>query len=198
MKYRLSYTTLSRWERGESDTAIASYLGKPHPYPTPVMELGKAKHELWEREIKKTAQIPQELGGGRLRAPITERKHERLIDVGDGHQIELVGVIDLEANGTLYDWKVSIRNVNAFAGSWQKQYYKLLIPEAKRFEFRAYNPILETYGIAVCYLTDKDIDEGLEKVISLSTDFIATLEQMYGSAEKLDLLSKYKPQEAVV
>lgn len=196
--YRLSYTCLSLYERGDFDGSLAAYLGRPHPFPTELMELGKAKHKIWEHYINENLRIPEELGGGRLHGIIrTEKKHERLIELGGNKFIQLVGVIDCEALPIIYDWKITLRNVNAFVKDKQKWYYKLLIPEAERFELRAYNPLLEQIGIAICYLTDKDIDNGLEWIVSLGTDFINLLENMYGTNDKDKLLKIYKPQEII-
>lgn len=175
--YRLSYTTLELWARGETDRAIASYLGKPHPYTHPMLELGKTKHKLWESEVLRTGCMPVELGGQKLKNPEVEKKHIRDLDLGE-RIVQLVGVIDVQDGELLEDHKVSMRSPSAFLSSPQKLYYKLLIPEAKRFEWRVWNPLTQDYGVVWAYLDDSDMDAGLEWVLTYASDFIASYEAM--------------------
>jgi hypothetical protein len=177
--YRLSFTTLQLWSKGETDEAIASYLGRGRMEPTARMQLGKDKHKLWEGEILRTGHIPVELGGQPLRNPIVERKHVRELDYGD-FIIQLVGVLDLEDFPVIYDWKVSMSSPSSWLSSPQKLYYKLLLPEAERFEWRVWNPLTKEYGVVWSYLYREDMDKGLDWVLTYATDFISTYELMVG------------------
>lgn len=178
--WRLSYSTLEMWQQGESDRAIAGFLGKKHPFTTPMLELGRTKHKLWESEVLRTGCIPKELGGQKLNNPIVERKHVRDLILGDGSILQLVGVLDCEDYPIIRDWKVSMRSPSVFLSSHQKYYYKLLIPEAERFEWRVWNPLTKKYGVVYAHLDDTDIDKGLDWVLTVATDFINSYELMIG------------------
>lgn len=177
--YRLSFSTLLLWSKGETDDAIAGYLGKKQSQPTARMELGKDMHKLWEGEILRTGKIPEQLGGKQLNNPIVERKHVRDIDCGD-FTLQLVGIPDCEDYPIVYDWKVSMMSPSAWLSSPQKLYYKLLIPEAERFEWRVWNPLTGSYGVVWAYMYEEDIDKGLDWVMTYATDFISTYELMIG------------------
>lgn len=170
MTTKLSYTILNNWMQGRYEEAIAQYLGKPL-IPTPQMNLGKLKHELWERYIKENKSLPLELGGGELRDPITEQKYGKLIPLGDDN-ILFRGVIDLEYDNILEDFKCGLGEPSAYLNGWQLDAYGLLRPEATEGRFRCFNPYSETYSIGVKYLNSKTAEKALENIITFGSEMI--------------------------
>lgn len=160
---------------GRFEEATAQYLGKPL-IPSPQMELGKLKHSQWESYIKKNKELPSELGGGALRDPITEQKYEKLISLGDKYQILFRGVIDLEDENILTDFKCGISEPGSYLGSWQLDAYKLLRPNAIEGRYRCFNPYKETYSVGVKFLGPKQAEKALENIITFGSEVIQYLE----------------------
>lgn len=170
MTIKLSYTILNNWKQGRFEEAVAQYLGKPI-IATPAMELGKVKHSLWEQYINKTGSLPEELGGGRLTAPITEQKYEKLIPLGK-YNILVRGVIDLEELATITDFKVGLTPPSTYLNGWQLDMYKLLRPEAKVGRIICFNPYTNTYSVGIKFLSSKQAENALENIITYGSELI--------------------------
>lgn len=168
---KLSYSILDAWAHGRWEQAVGNYLGQPLP-ATPELELGKLKHQIWERDIRKAGRIPEELGGGELKAPKIEQKYQKLIPLSDDIQILLRGVPDLTDDTTIYEWKCGRTPAAAYVESMQLDYYKLLLPKLKVGIYRCFNPYDKTYGVGVKYLNQSNAESALEHVITFGGEMI--------------------------
>lgn len=173
MTVKLSYSILNAWMQGRFEESVAQYLGKPFP-ATPQMELGKTKHRIWENHIKLTKTLPQELGGGKLTNPLTERKYEKLIPLGK-YDILFRGVIDLEDENILTDFKCGIGEPGAYLNGWQLDAYKLLRPDAVEGRYRCFNPYTDTFTVGVKYLSEANAEKALENIVTFGSELIEYL-----------------------
>ena len=176
---KLSHSILSAWAKGQSEQAIGYYLGKDLP-ASDAMELGKLNHEIWERYITKNKSLPVELGGGKLRDPITEQKYRKLIPFSDNYQILISGVLDLEDDNVITDFKCGRSEATSYTDSFQMDYYKLLRPDAKTGVYRCWNPYLKKLTIGIRFLSDKDAERALEHIITFGGEMI-----LYLASQKL-------------
>lgn len=177
MTIKLSYSIINTWMQHRYEEAVGQYLGKPFP-ATPQMELGKLKHEIWEGYIKANKSLPQELGGGELINPLTERKYEKLIPLGK-YNILFRGVIDLEhleRGIILEDFKCGLGEPGTYLNGWQLDAYKLLRPNAVEGRYRCFNPYSDTYTVGVKYLSEKNAETALENIVTFGSEIIQYLE----------------------
>lgn len=182
---KLSYSILSAWSSGKWEEAVAMYLGKGLP-PTPAMELGKLKHQIWANHIQKFGTLPPELGGDDLHKPIVEQKWQKIIPVGDKYQILIRGVIDLEDDGVLIDHKCGLSTPASYISGVQLDYYKLLRPEATVGKYICHNPYKcgatcqpdnhTCYSIGIKFLSDENAEHALEHIITFGSEMIEYLE----------------------
>ena len=177
--YRLSFSILDKVRLGYIDEAINMFNRVPLP-ATPAMELGKKYHALWEKQILKTGRIPEMLGGEELTDGWTvEKKLVKRFKLGD-NIVEFVGVYDnYEPNAqqpTLRDWKMSTSSATVYTGSYQHSCYKVLVPDAARFEYRVKHPFIDQLTIAVIHLTDAQRERGLEFIRTYAGEFIQQYE----------------------
>ncbi len=178
--YRLSFSILDKVRLGYIDEAINMFNRVQLP-ATPAMELGKKYHALWEKQILKTGRIPEMLGGEELTDGWTvEKKLVKRFKLGD-NIVEFVGVYDnYEPNNpiaaTLRDWKMSTSSATVYTGSYQHSVYKVLVPEAARFEYRVKHPFIDQLTIAVIHLTDAQRERGLEFIRTYAGEFIQQYE----------------------
>jgi hypothetical protein len=170
MTIKLSYTILNAWKQGRFEEAVAQYLGKPL-IPTPQMELGKLKHELWERYVNENKALPLELGGGKLRDPITEQKYEKRIPLGE-YEILFRGVIDLEDEDVITDYKCGLSEPASYLSGWQLDAYKLLRPTAKLGRYICFNPYSDTYSVGAKFLGPKQAENALEHIITYGSEMV--------------------------
>lgn len=177
MIIKMSYTILNNWMQGRYEEAVANYLGKPI-VSSPAMQLGKLKHEIWQRYIDENKSLPLELGGGKLRDPLTERKYEKLIPLGK-YDILFRGVIDLEHTEKgviLEDFKCGLSESGTYLNGWQLDAYKLLRPDAVEGRYRCFNPYTDTYTVGVKYLSEANAEKALENIITFGSELIQYLE----------------------
>jgi hypothetical protein len=167
---KLSYSILNTWKQARFEEAVAQYLGKPL-IPTPAMELGKVKHKVWEQHINKYQELPEDLGRAQLIAPRAEQKYEKVIPLGK-HQILFRGVIDLEDNDIITDFKCGLGEPAAYLDTWQLDAYKLLRPNAKEGRYICYNPYRDTYKVGVKFLSDLNAELALENIITFGSEMI--------------------------
>lgn len=173
MLIKLSYSILHAWEQGRYEEAVAQYLGKPLP-ATPAMELGKLKHAIWERYVNENKCLPPELGGGVLHDPITERKYEKTLELGE-YTLLIRGVIDLEHDNVLVDYKCGVGTPSTYLSGWQLDLYKWLHPSAKLGKYICFNPYADTYSVGAKFLGDKEAENAVEHLITYGSDMITYL-----------------------
>lgn len=172
---KLSYSILNAWATGNFEGAVGMYLGKDLP-TTPYMELGKTKHTQWENYTNKTGELHPELGGGKLDNPITEKKYSKLIPFSDDYQILIRGIIDLEHNDIITDYKCGRTPPSQYVDGWQLDLYKLLRPNAKLGKYLCFNPYTETATIGVKFLSDHNAERALENILTYGGEIIDYLQ----------------------
>lgn len=182
---KLSHSILSAWASGQYEEAIGMYLGKDLP-ATPAMELGKLKHEIWEKYIIKNGSLPPELGGNKLVEPMTEQKWQKIIPLSDDYQILLRGVIDLEDEDVITDFKCGFSTPTSYLDKVQLDYYKLLRPNATVGQYICHNSYIcdvsckgdehKCYKVGIKFLDDKVAENALEHIITFGSEIIQYLE----------------------
>ena len=172
---KLSYSILNAWASGEWEQAVSYYLGKDFP-ATAQMELGRLKHETWEKEIKRTKEIPQELGGGLLNKPVVEQKYSKIIPLSDEYQILLRGMPDLTDEKTIYEWKTGLTEPAGYIDSFQMAYYRLLLPKVELGIYKCFNPYTKEVKTGIRFLSNKDAEQALEHIITFGSEIIQYLE----------------------
>lgn len=171
---KLSYSILNAWANGHWEGAVSYYLGREIP-ETPAMTLGKLMHQQWEQFINTNKALPDELGGGSLREPITEQKYRKLIPFSDEYQILLSGMPDLSDGETIYEFKCGRTEASNYIDSFQLDYYKLLLPNATLGKYLCWNPYLKQLSIGVKFLTDENAERALEHIITHGGELIEYL-----------------------
>lgn len=182
---KLSHTILGAWSQGKWEDAVSMYLGSGIPV-TPAMELGSLKHKIWENYVEKHKKLPPELGGGELKDPLTERKYQIIIPFSDEYQILLRGVLDLEDNNVITDYKCGFSKPSKYISGTQLDYYKLLRPNATLGRYICHNPYIcdakctpdnhICYEIGVKFLDDEVAEKALEHIITFGGEMIQYLE----------------------
>lgn len=177
--YRLSYSILEKVRAGYIDEAINMFNRVPLP-STPAMELGKKYHALWEKQIKATGRIPEMLGGEVLTEGFSvEVKLVKKFRLGD-NIIEFVGVYDCyEPNApepVLRDWKMTKGSASTYASGYQHCCYKVLVPDAVKFEYRCKHPFIDSLQTAIIHLTPETRQRGLDYIQTYGGEFIQQYE----------------------
>ncbi len=183
---RVSYSILKAWANGDWDRAVAPFVGG-EVEATPEMEEGKRLHNRWERETRKTRKTPAVFGGEELLGQKMEFDTKRVVQLNDW--LTLSGLLDrmdqpawlkLGMRGT--DYKRSKKNAVYWANSEQGSVYQILYPELRVFEFQCFNPYLkegdpDKVTMAICHLTDKTLEFGIEWVLTNASglyDYLVT------------------------
>ncbi len=122
--FRVSFSILEPWSRGDYEEAINRYLRRP-TITTPQMAEGKVLHEQWREYTEKTKKLPEVFGGAELVNPECELKMTCQID----DWIEFVGVIDLLDGHTIHDYKTGGANSLKYISSMQLKCYQFLAIE---------------------------------------------------------------------
>ena len=176
---KLSHSILSNWAMGRQEEAIGQYLGKPYP-ATPAMELGKTWDEIWNEHIIRTNDMPYELSkvAVQLNNPVVQQKYRKTIPFSDDYQILLSGVPDLvHDNGkVIVDFKCGRTRATDYIDGFQLDYYKLLLPDAIRGEYRCWNPYLKSLTIGVKFLDDLNAERALNHILTYGGEMISYLE----------------------
>jgi hypothetical protein len=120
-KLVINFSTLNPWSKGLIDRAITSYY-KNDDAPTDALLDGRALHEMWEREIKRTGKL--KIGGSVItfKKPITEY----YIQLPYNEFIDVRGTIDCIDGDTIYEWKSGKTKASDFAGTMQIPFYFML------------------------------------------------------------------------
>lgn len=178
---RVSYSILSQWARGDSESmqrAIDIYLRKPFT-PTRQMEEGSRYHKEWENEAKQTNKLPKVFGARDFTKPQFEIK--KAINLGDTNPdyawLQLVGVLDVLDGILGIDYKTGVMASQFYANSYQHKLYQILFPEMKRFEYHAYNQYTGETTMSICHLSQETLEDGLNFLLTQAGSFRAYLEQ---------------------
>lgn len=172
---KLSYSILKAWSMGRYEEAVGMYLGKPFP-ATPEMELGKLKHQLWERHIRKYNTLPPELGGDQLVDPQPEVKRQLIIPFSEKIQILLRGVPDCPDGGICYEFKCGMTEAVSYVEDMQLPFYKLLVPKIHTGIYKCYNPYTGRHTTGVVFLDESTVDKALEFIITHGGEMIDYLQ----------------------
>lgn len=173
--FRASYTVLSIWESGDVTLAMDTYY-KVSKYSSPAMEFGKNWHKRIEKEIQATKKLPIIFGATPLKDPVAEEKIELMLD----DWLQLVGVIDLYDDHTIYDWKTGVTSSEQWANSMQPLVYQLLKPEATRFEIHHFNQYTDEVDMSVGHLTLGTAQKAYDWVLKNSTEMFQFLKNYGG------------------
>jgi len=180
MKLKISYSVITIWLRGDINGVIEALNGhwsKPNEY----MQYGIEKHKEWELEVIQTGRLPKVFGGNMEQEPLKNFRVEQYKRVQLLDWLWLSGIIDLQEgeNGEIItDYKTGRGRASSYVNSLQVPIYHILSPEAKIFRFLCYNQYDETVTSSFVHLTNKSMDIGIEKVVSIACDIRATLEQL--------------------
>jgi hypothetical protein len=169
--FRASYSILSAWASGDFERAISAYY-KEEVETTQQMKDGKAFHEKWEKEGKKTGKLPKVFGDLKFLHPQFEIKKARVLN----NWLELVGVLDVKDGEMAIDYKTGVTDAQTYANSYQHKVYQILFPELKRFEYYHYNQYTDKADMAIVYLNDKTLGEGVEWVVTQASEMKAYLD----------------------
>lgn len=163
---RVSYSILNSWAHGDTDRAVAPYIGEVVE-PTEAMIHGRERHEAFERETLRTHCLPKCFGGRKLKNPkleLTTKKIRKLTD-----WCYLTGVLDVKDGEVAIDYKTGVTPANDYASSKQHECYQILYPDIKRFEYHCENqhvPIKDRYTTAIIHLNKQTLQDGLEWVLT--------------------------------
>lgn len=174
MIIKLSYTIINAWANRKYEDSVSMYLGKGFP-PTPAMELGKLKHEIWANYIRENKALPEELGGDKLTDPLCEIKYQKLIPLGK-YKILLRGMPDCTDITDGYEFKCGLTPVSIYMRGLQLDYYKLLVPSLKTGIYIAFNPYSQRFAKGIKYLNDSNAENALEHIITYGGELIDYLE----------------------
>lgn len=172
---KLSHSILSAWSSGNFEQAIGQYLGNQLP-ATPAMELGKIKHELWAGYIQSKGNLPEELGADQLVEPIVEQKYQKFIPFSDDIQILIRGVIDLEDEDIITDFKCGMGEPKSYIDKLQLDYYKLLRPNAKMGRYICFNPYTNVVRRGIKFLHTTDAENALNHILTYGGEMIDYLQ----------------------
>lgn len=164
--FRASYSTLSAWARGDYDLAIGMYF-KTTKFDNEAMQLGRALHDEWDQEIKRTGAMPRVFGGRPLPP---NYKSEQFVTKQLADWLVLRGRLDLLIPDEVgFDWKSGVTPSTQWANSMQHNVYQILYPKIKRFEYHAFNPYAkhsEAVTVSVVHLNAKSLEQGVEWVVT--------------------------------
>lgn len=177
---KFSYTTLNSWSKGYQEDAVSQYLGKGIP-ETPAIKLGSVMHETWERKIKKTREIPEELGGGKVsEKAIVEEFMGCTIPLSDDYQIYLIGKFDLVDQGVIQDWKCGMSEPSTHLNGFQLGYYQTILKANQTNvsvgRIVCYNPYERTHKVGIKFLNEETLADALNHIITYGGEMITYLE----------------------
>jgi hypothetical protein len=172
---KLSYSILHAWETGRWEDAVGYYLGKEIP-STVFMDLGKTMHEKWADYTIVHGQMHPEVRVELLVNPIVEQKYEKRIPFSDDIEILVRGVIDLENNNTLIDYKCGRTVPSSYVAGWQLDLYKLLRPKANLGKYICFNPYTNEVSTGIKFLDDLNAEDALNNIITWGSELIDYLQ----------------------
>lgn len=180
-RFRASYTVLDLWASGNWERAIKEYF-KIEKFVTPAMVDGRKLHEKWAEYIKTNNALPLEFGGKKLNGatPLVEQK--RVVKLASW--CDLVYVMDLFDEPTIYDWKTGKQSSEVYANSKQMPVYAMGATIdgflVERAEIHHYDQFLKKSDMSIIHITDKALEEAQNWVLTLAGEM-----QNYLLANKL-------------
>jgi hypothetical protein len=182
-KFRASYSILEMWQCGNWDMAIGQYF-KLKKFQTEAMTAGQDIHKLWEKEVTETKKLPAVFGGKELIAPKPEFK--TVVPIHDW--LDLVGVIDILDEPTIYEFKSGKTSSEVHSNSMQTGIYGVLATYAGILVNKAEIYHLDQYSgktdMSIVWLTDKLLQE--------ASDWIETYAcEMHNYFIENDLYNKF-------
>lgn len=184
-KFRASYSVISTWAGGNWDLAVGMYF-KLKKFTTPQMAAGKDLHKEWEKEVKKNKALPEIFGGKKLNNPKAEFKTVVQLEPW----LDLVGVIDVLDEPTIYEFKSGKTSSEIHANSIQTGVYGVLATFADvvvdRAEIHHYDQYKKTTDMSIVYLTDKYLNEAHNWLVTFASEM-----HEYFTAN--DLYTKFGP-----
>lgn len=170
---RVSYSILAAWERRDYDSAIGMYLGKKIQ-PTRAMMAGSGWHKEWEEETLRTGKLPAIFGARELKNPETEVKIVKKLTPW----LTLSGVMDLRDVPIVFEYKTGHSPAAVWARSKQHLVYQILDPRLTLAEYFAYNQHINNVTYERVHLTKASLYEGMNWVITLSSEMKSTLDNL--------------------
>lgn len=168
-RYRASFSVLSQWASGNWERAIKDYF-KVDKFVTPAMVDGREMHEKWADYIKKNNALPLEFGGQKLKTttPIVEQK--RVVKLASW--CDLVYIMDLYDEPTIYDWKTGKQSSEVYANSKQLPVYAMGATLdgflVERAEIHHYDQYLKKADMSIIHITDKALEDAQNWVLTLA------------------------------
>lgn len=168
-RFRASYSVLDLWAGGNWERAIKQYF-KLEKFVTPAMADGRALHEKWAEYIKANNALPLEFGGQKLNGttPIIEQK--RVVKLASW--CDLVYIMDLYDEPTIYDWKTGKQSSEVYANSKQLPVYAMGATLdgflVERAEIHHYDQYLKKSDMSIIHITDKALEEAQNWVLTLA------------------------------
>jgi hypothetical protein len=172
---KLSFSILSAWEKGRWESAVGMYLGKDLP-STLYMDLGKVKHQQWADYTMRTGRMHPELGGDEFKQPIVEQKYEKRIPFSDDIEILIRGIIDVEDDNVLIDYKCGRSTPSSYVDGWQLDLYKLLRPKATLGKYICHNPYTNENSRGIKFLDESNAQHALDNIITWGSEIIDYLQ----------------------
>lgn len=173
--FRVSFSILEPWSRGDLDEAVKRYLRLPSP-PTKAMEDGTLFHRTWQGETNETKRLPDVFGGSVLDEPTTELKLECVID----DWIQFVGVIDCMEKHTIHEYKTGSRNSIVWANTMQTRCYQVLTElngfQPKRALVHHLNQHTHQVTHSKIYFSDKTRLHAMEWIRTFASELHEALE----------------------
>lgn len=173
--FRISYSILDPWSKGNYDESIRRYLRIPTP-PTPQMEEGKLFHEQWHSETLRTNKLPVVFGGGELVKPQCELKLECVLD----EWIQFVGVVDCLEESIIREYKTGKANSVVYANAMQVPCYQVLVEEhgykPKEAHIHHFNQHAKKVTHSKIYLSEETKAKGREWIVTYSSELRSALE----------------------
>lgn len=168
-KFRASYTVLDMWANGNWHGVVNTYF-KLDRLTTPGMEQGKLLHEQWKKYIDEHKRLPDELGGTKLKNPITETK----LEVPLSDWLELVGVPDCIDGEHIYEFKTGKLSSENYASSFQGGVYGVLGTLTGRMMTKAilchYDQYVKRTDVSYVWITDELIKKTANWIETLSAE----------------------------
>lgn len=169
IKFRASYSVISTWASGNWDMAVGMYF-KLKKFQTEAMAAGAEIHKEWEAEIKKTKALPKVFGGKALNNPKPEFK--TVVELEPW--LDLVGVIDVLDEPTVYEFKTGKTSSEIHANSIQTGVYGVLATYAgiyvDKTEIYHFDQYKNKTDMSVVYLTDKYLNDAHNWIISFASE----------------------------
>lgn len=169
-KFRASFSVLSLWESGKWNDAIETYFHL-REITNDAMRQGKEFHQKWGNEVNATKKLPEIFNNPtQLKNPKSELKLKVTIQ----DWLDLVGVIDVLDEPTIYEFKTGKQSSEKYATSKQTGVYGVLATysgiEVNKAEIYHYDQYKKQADMSVVYLTDTLMQDSLNWLVTISSE----------------------------